>query len=422
MANIFSNYSFSLSNIDMNLLMRYQTGFYPYNNIFTTYNGVVYEDVLEMDYYYGLNRYGIWGGNGITYSADYSKVTGGNVQGYIEYVQSGGSYVPVFGIEGFSGKATDFSKATMTASTADDLKLIMGILSGNDNFSLSNFDDVIDSGAGNDNILANGGDDTVYGGAGNDFVYGGAGNDFLYGGAGNDVLEGGQGLDFLDGGVGNDVYYADKFDIIVDSAGVDTLITSLDVFILTDASNIENLTYGTGDTLLIGNNLNNVITGNANSGFNNLYGRNGSDTIIGGGPEDDLFGGAGNDVLTGGTGPDWFYFDTALNAKTNLDRITDFSHGQEDTIGLNTIIFTQFFTNDTSPISAGNFVVGTKALDANDYLIYNKGTLYYDADGFGKGKAVAFAKFDGLPTLDYTDFSIYYQENPSFLWDGTYVL
>jgi hypothetical protein len=38
--------------------------------------------------------------------------------------------------------------------------------------------------------------------------------------------------------------------------------------------------------------------------------------------------------------------------------------------------------------------VGPKAGDANDYIVYDKGTgvVSYDADGNGRGAAVAFAK------------------------------
>ena len=37
------------------------------------------------------------------------------------------------------------------------------------------------------------------------------------------------------------------------------------------------------------------------------------------------FGGAGKDNLTGGGGRDAFVFDTSLNKRTNVDKITDFN-------------------------------------------------------------------------------------------------
>ncbi|NBO20341.1 MAG: hypothetical protein EBV03_14190, partial [Proteobacteria bacterium] len=58
-------------------------------------------------------------------------------------------------------------------------------------------------------------------------------------------------------------------------------------------------------------------------------------------------------------------------------------------------------------------VIGTAALDANDYLVYNSstGVLSYDADGNGTASAaVAFAKIElnGVPPADLsaTDFIV----------------
>lgn len=229
------------------------------------------------------------------------------------------------------------------------------------------------------------------------------------------IIDGGGGSDILMGGAGNDTYYADNLDTIFDTAGIDTVITTSSLFTLTDSSNVENLTYsGSEDACYIfGNNLKNVITCNSSSGFHALFGNAGADTIVGSVSRDGLSGGEGKDILTGGDSRDWFYFDTPLNASTNLDRITDFSHIQEDTIGLDVTVFTRFTTDLISSLSSGNFVVGSKALDADDYLIYNKGTVYYDVDGSGSGKAIAFVKLDGAPILDYTDFTLY---NSSAYW------
>ena len=52
-----------------------------------------------------------------------------------------------------------------------------------------------------------------------------------------------------------------------------------------------------------GNELNNVLLGNALANT--------------------LSGGLGNDTLTGGAGADQFVFNTALNAVTNVDHITE---------------------------------------------------------------------------------------------------
>ena len=60
---------------------------------------------------------------------------------------------------------------------------------------------------------------------------------------------------------------------------------------------------------------------------NNTYpGTSSKDVIFGFGGNDLLNGGAGKDVLVGGNGNDQFVFNTALNASTNVDTITDFQN------------------------------------------------------------------------------------------------
>jgi hypothetical protein len=59
-------------------------------------------------------------------------------------------------------------------------------------------------------------------------------------------------------------------------------------------------------------------------------------------------------------------------------------------------------------LSKSSFVVGTKAKDKNDYIVYDKakGVLYYDADGSGKGAAVKFAQIKKGLAIDHKDFFI----------------
>ncbi len=51
---------------------------------------------------------------------------------------------------------------------------------------------------------------------------------------------------------------------------------------------------------------------------------------------------------------------------------------------------------------------GARALDANDYIIYDKNTgfLSYDADGSGAGAAVVFAKLSTGLDLSNSDFFV----------------
>ena len=144
-----------------------------------------------------------------------------------------------------------------------------------------------------------------------------------------------------------------------------------------------------------GNALGNTITGN--DSVNKLSGLAGDDI---------LNGGLGNDILNGGLGKDIFVFNTTLNGNTNKDVIKDFNV-IDDTIHLSSDIFTKLATGT---LNSDNFVSnGTKAIDANDYLIYNKtnGQLFYDADGSGTSiSAVQIALIGNKATLTYTDFTV----------------
>ena len=54
------------------------------------------------------------------------------------------------------------------------------------------------------------------------------------------------------------------------------------------------------------------------------------------------------------------------------------------------------------------FHLGKKAADAEDRVIYDKGTgsLYYDADGTGKTAAIKIAILQNHATLKLTDFLV----------------
>lgn len=215
-------------------------------------------------------------------------------------------------------------------------------------------------------------------------------NNTLRGNAGNNILNGKEGNDTLIGGLGNDIYIVnDAGDQVTEGVneGTDVILASVS-YTLSD--NVEHLGLTGSENLnATGNKLDNIIVGNA--GVNTLDGGAGNDILIGAG---------GADVLKGGTGADKFGF-TAPTDK--LDRIMDFSRQEGDKI--------VFLTSGFSGLSAGNirrnqFVLGKKAKDANDRLIYNKkkGELFYDADGKGGAAQVKIATFDNKPALGARDF------------------
>jgi len=239
-------------------------------------------------------------------------------------------------------------------------------------------------------------------------------NNTLTGNTGNNTLDGGAGIDTMIGGLGNDTYIVDNTSDIVTEAsseGTDTIQSSVT---FTASAHVENLTLtGTGNINGTGNTLDNSITGN--SGMNNINGGDGNDTLSGlagndtlngGNGNDLLFGGLGNDTLTGGAGTDTFVFNTALNASTNRDTITDFSH-TDDTIQLSKSVMSALGALGT--LSANDFKFSTQTLDTSDRIIYNQtsGALFYDADGSGRSAAVQIALLNSLPTgIDNTDFVI----------------
>ena len=134
-----------------------------------------------------------------------------------------------------------------------------------------------------------------------------------------------------------------------------------------------------------------------------LAGGNGADTLTGGGGHDVLLGGAGNDILSGGAGADKFFFNSALSAASNIDKIADFSLSG-DMVQLENAVFTAL---TTGTLAESAFYAGAAAHDANDRIIYNKatGALSYDADGKGGAAAVQFATLTGL-ALTNADFVV----------------
>lgn len=268
------------------------------------------------------------------------------------------------------------------------------------------------NGTGNDSNNALEGNDA------DNSLFGGKGDDYLDGQSGNDILDGGTGIDTMLGGWGNDTYYVDNgLDSINElyGQGIDTVISSANFGLGWFTSEVENLTLTGTAFEAIGNELNNTLTGN--SGNNLLLGSDGNDTLIGGGGNDTLNGGDGNDVLYGGAGnddlfggpnADRFVFNTALNAGTNNDDILDFE--LIDRIDVSRTFFVGIGPANTT-LTSDAFWTGTKANDAQDRIIYTKGSnvsyLYYDKDGTGAQAApVLFARIDGNIAPTHLDFFI----------------
>lgn len=198
----------------------------------------------------------------------------------------------------------------------------------------------------------------------------------LNGGDGDDTLNGITGADTMIGGLGFDSYVVDNVsDAIIENPGEGTDKVSSSVT-YTLSANVENLTL-TGTA---------AINGTGNAQANSITGNGANNQLNGGAGNDILNGGTGTNTLTGGTNADIFRFTTA----NHTDTITDYDVPQ-DTIQFENSVFTALTTPGT--LAADQFRVGTTALDANDFIIYNTvtGKLLYDADGNGAGIAKQIA-------------------------------
>lgn len=235
-------------------------------------------------------------------------------------------------------------------------------------------------------------------GTDNIYLIGNETSQLIVGNYGNNILVGDNDLpaglrrqpdpDTLVGLYGDDTYRVNRpEDVIREVAGQgnDTVYTSQS-YQLRTGNEVEVLSAANQSSaqglLLIGNEFNQTIIG-----------AQGSDT---------LYGGGGNDLLIGLGGYTNFYCFTEVGA-ANADTIQSFGPG--DRIGLPYgpgETFSAVAGGPSRNVDTEEFVVGTAALDANDYIIYDQATgrLFYDADGNGSGAAQLFATLPAGTFLD----------------------
>ncbi len=257
-----------------------------------------------------------------------------------------------------------------------------------------------------DKLYGDEGDDQLDGGAGNDLLVGHAGNDTLAGGAGNDVYQAGPGSDTFDGGIG-----VDQVDLLFATGATTTNFSAIGAASISglglnaeSVTNVERVNGSNFNDLAIGSSGNEFFFGR--NGNDNLNARGGIDAVDGMAGNDFIRGGDGNDTRTGGPGIDLFFFDTLLNAITNVDIITDYSVSA-DTIYLENAVFAALTATGT--LAASAFRVGVAAADSNDRIIYNPGTgaLIYDGNGSAAGGATTFATLSAGLGLTNADFVVY---------------
>lgn len=252
------------------------------------------------DLYGGKGNDTLKGGDG----ADYMEGGSGN-----DNLQGGNHDDEIYGgsgndrIEGGSGNDTiDGGSGTDTVVYTGSGAVTVSLLGktaagawGND--TLNSIENV-ETGNGNDVVLANNGRNEVRSGGGNDVVYALDGDDIVYAGSGNDFVYGYDGEDKLYGDTGNDTLYGDGDDD--DLYGQD---------------GNDKLYGGDGNDLLFGQN-----------GNDDLIGGDGDDTLSGGNSSDRLRGGDGLDTLIGGAGPDIIAWG---KGDSGLDTISGFTLGYD---------------------------------------------------------------------------------------------
>lgn len=334
----------------------------------------------------------------------------------------------------------------------------------------SNNDDIGYGSRGIDNATLRLGDDTYYGNTGNDLLVGHQGADYLDGGDGHDIFnitgfESGilGSSSKADDGAAEWIATGAKHDVIIGGNGIDTLrITAgadtlahgtvilnddnfksmevIEVGTTVGRINVEDgalqlinnhyylnagATGAVGTTTKLGQTFDNVKVDASGVSANGLkfVGNGNANTFIGTAKNDTLTGNGGNDTLTGGNGSDTFVFGqvhtqtvtgaaTAVqrykniaSALTGTDTITDFVSGK-DIIELHDDFYTAL--SKLGAVGATNLVIGTSALDADDYLVFDSAShvLSYDADANGIGAAIPIAQLTGVSTLVFTDFTI----------------
>lgn len=321
------------------------------------------------------------------------------------------------------------------ASASETVNLSAGTASGGDGNDILSGIEAVRGSSYNDILIGDANDNTLEGADGNDTLAGGDGSDTLTGGLGDDILTGGGGKGFdwanytdafssitvnlatglASGGSGNDTL-----------SGIEGVIGSNENDKLTGDANGNTLNGGWGDDWIMGGLGNDTLLGDkgfdwasysdaasavtvdlalgtasggsgddALSGIEAVIGSKFGDTLMGDANDNTLKGGAGNDMLDGkdgfntligGSGNDIFKFTTV----GHIDTINDYNVAN-DTIQLENAVFTAL--NTTGTLGAGRFRIGTQAVDANDFIIYNNATgeLLYDADGNGTGAAIQIA-------------------------------
>lgn len=179
---------------------------------------------------------------------------------------------------------------------------------------------------------------------------------------------------------------------------------------------IESAVGGAGSDRISGNAAANTLRGDGGddrliglAGADRLVGGSGDDRLAGGAGDDRLAGGAGEDRLWGGAGHDSFVFDAGLNARNNVDEITDFADGDMILLSVNVFKGLHEGALEDFRLKEVAYETQTKGVDKSDRVIWEKddGELFFDRDGSGsKYGRVKFAELKDHADLSHVDFLV----------------
>lgn len=266
---------------------------------------------------------------------------------------------------------------------------------GNDTISAGTGNNLITLGSGND-LVNSQGNDTIIGGSGNatvgvsgsqnDVVVGGSGNLTFLNGSGNATVDGGTGSVTVFGGQGGGVFAGG-------TAGNNSITGGAGASTIFGGGNGDTLFAGTGpDQVVYAGSGNETLSAAFNSTGAMMTAGSGNDQVTGGVGNDTLVAGTGNETATGGLGADQFQFDNG--SAGGMATINDFSAAQGDRVSLlgynpnqvqEALANEQISNGNTTIMLADNTKItfmGVTNLNASDFTT---GSLPGGGGGMGQG-------------------------------------
>ncbi len=324
--------------------------------------------------------------------------------------------------------AEDNAADTLFGGAGNDSLLAGG---GADSLDGGTEDDLLVGGSGADNLVGGTGDDILtdhtqaptfasespppesFIASDADTLLGGDGQDFIYASGGGDVIDGGAGIDNLlmsfTESTGPLVFtFAAAGPWTMTLGGVVTAtiqgIESLNSITGTAQRDTMTATAASFGVVLDGGGENDILRGGA--GADVLIGSGGKDRLFGNGGNDFLVGGAGPDTMAGGggTGVDTFRWDVIGEGK---DTILNFVSGQ-DRLWIDASGFRGGLVETMDLAAAGKFVLGNAPTAKGGQFLYDQplGQLWWDVDGTNAKAALLLASFGANTTVAAGDFLI----------------